>query len=160
MFRSKLYHRKRSSRPSSSPRLLKPCPLSGKASRQTGAGLSLEEFTREVARALDTLPQEIVEKLTNVAVMIEDCPSAEVLAEQGIVNPNELFGVYRGVPRPWRAVFAPLVAFPDKIEIYYQPILHSGLRPREMRALIRRVVVHEVANHFGMSNQQLRALGY
>ena len=160
MFRSKLYHRKRSSRPSSSLRLSKPCPLSGRAPRQTRAGLSLEEFTREVVRALDTLPPEIVEKLTNVAVTIEDCPSDEVLAEQGITNSNDLFGLYRGVPRPWRSIFAPLVEFPDKIEIYYRPILHSGLRPREMRELIRRVVVHEVGHHFGMSDQQLRALGY
>lgn len=160
MFRSKLYLRKRSSRPSSSPRLSKPCPLRGVTPRQTRAELSLEEFTREVARALDTLPQEIAEKLTNVAVTIEDCPSAEVLAEQGLADPNNLFGVYRGVPRPWRSVFAPLVEFPDKIEIYYQPILRSGLRPREMRELIRRVVVHEVGHHFGMSDQQLRALGY
>jgi len=160
MFRSKLYHRKRSPRSSLSPRLIKPCPLSDEISRQTREGLSLEEFTREVARALDTLPQEIVEKLTNVTVTIEDCPSAEVLAEQGVVNPNDLFGLYRGVPRPWRSVFAPLVEFPDKIEIYYLPILHSGLRPREMRELIRRVVVHEVGHHFGMSDQQLRALGY
>jgi len=160
MFRSKLYLRKRSFRPSSSPRLSQPCPLQGRASRQTPTGLSLEEFTRVVVRALDTLPQEIVEKLSNVAVTIEDCPSAEVLAEKGIANPNDLFGLYRGVPRPWRSIFAPLVEFPDKIEIYYQPILHAGLRPREMRELIRRVVVHEVGHHFGMSDQQLRALGY
>ena len=160
MFRSKLYHRKRSLRPSSSPRLPKPCPLSSIVPRQTRTGPSLEEFTREVVRALDTLPNEIVEKLTNVAVTIEDCPSAEVLAEQGIANSNDLFGLYRGVPRPWRSIFAPLAEFPDKIEIYYQPILHSGLRSREMRELIRRVVVHEVGHHFGMSDQQLRALGY
>ncbi|MBM4254875.1 MAG: metallopeptidase family protein [Deltaproteobacteria bacterium] len=160
MSRAKLYLRKRSSRPSSTPRLRKPCPLTGEAQQSKQTGPSLEEFTREVVRALDTLPQEIVEKLANVAVTIEDCPSAEVLAEKGIANPNELFGLYRGVPRPWRSVFATLVEFPDKFEIYYQPILHSGLRPREMRELIRRVVVHEVAHHFGMSDQQLRALGY
>jgi predicted Zn-dependent protease with MMP-like domain len=136
------------------------CPLAGQGQQSKRTGLSLEEFTREVVRALDTLPQEIVEKLSNVAVTIEDCPSAEVLEEQGIANPNELFGLYRGVPRPWRSVFAPLAEFPDKIEIYYQPILHSGLRSREIRELIRRVVVHEVGHHFGMSDQQLRALGY
>src|SRR5262249_785239 len=136
MFRAKLYHRKRSRRPSSLPRVSKPCPLRGVPPRQTRAELSLEEFTREVVRPLHTLPQEIVEKLSNVAVTIEDCPSDEVLAEHGLADPDNLFGVYRGVPRPWRSVFAPLVEFPDKIEIYYQPILRSGLRPREMRELI------------------------
>lgn len=160
MFRAKLYYRKRASRPLSSPRFTQPCPLDGRPTRPTAVGFSLEDFTREVVRALDTLPQEIAEKLINVTVTIEDCPSAEVLAEHEVTDPDNVFGLYRGVPRPWRLVFAPLVNFPDKIEIYYQPILHAGLRPREIRELIRRVVVHEVGHHFGMSDQQLRALGY
>jgi predicted Zn-dependent protease with MMP-like domain len=113
-----------------------------------------------VARALDSLPNEIVEKLSNVAVAVEDQPSPEVLAETGRRNPHELFGLYRGIPRPWRSVFAPLTDFPDKIEIYYQPIVRAGLRPREIQELVRRVVIHEVGHHFGMSDQQLRALGY
>jgi predicted Zn-dependent protease with MMP-like domain len=98
--------------------------------------------------------------LDNVAVAIEDQPSPEVLQEKGLSNPHELFGFYRGVPRLWRSMFAPLSKFPDKIEIYYQSILHAGLPPYEIQELIRRVVVHEVGHHFGMSHQQLRALGY
>jgi predicted Zn-dependent protease with MMP-like domain len=109
---------------------------------------------------LDTLPYEIAEKLGNVAIAIEEQPSAEVLAEVGLTNPNELFGLYRGVPRRWRSIFAPLSDFPDKIEIYYQPIVHACSRPHEIRELVRRVVIHEVGHHFGMSEQQLRALGY
>jgi predicted Zn-dependent protease with MMP-like domain len=106
------------------------------------------------------LPAEIAEKLENVAVTIEEQPSAEVLEEMGLASPHELFGLYRGVPRPWRSLFAPLSEFPDKIEIYYRPIVRACLHPREIRELVRRVVVHEVGHHFGMSDQQLRALGY
>jgi predicted Zn-dependent protease with MMP-like domain len=106
------------------------------------------------------LPDEIIEKLENVAVTIEEQPSSEVLEEMGLASPDNLFGLYRGVPRPWRSIFAPLSEFPDKIEIYYQPIVRACTRPHEIRDLVRRVVVHEVGHHFGMSDQQLRALGY
>src|SRR5215470_10289659 len=159
MSRTTQIRRKRLLRPRSTPRTGLPCSHTN-PKPETGQSTSLEEFARLVVRALDTLPEEIVEKLDNVAVTIEDQPSAEVLQEQGMTNPNELFGLYRGIPRPWRSVFAPLVEFPDKIEIYYQPIVRACLRPREISDLVRRVVIHEVGHHFGMSHEQLKALGY
>lgn len=106
------------------------------------------------------MPAEIAEKLENVAVTIEEQPSPEVIAEMGLQSPYDLLGLYRGVPRPWRSIFAPLSEFPDKIEIYYRPIMRACTRPHEIREMVRRVVVHEVGHHFGMSDEQLRALGY
>jgi len=160
MPRPTLPRRKNSLRSRPTSRSSQPCPLSGTTAKSHNESLTLEAFTRLVARALDTLPGEIAEKLDNVAVAIEDRPSPEVLQEKGLSNPHDLFGLYLGVPRPWRSMFAPLSKFPDKIEIYYQSILRAGLPPHEIQELIRRVVVHEVGHHFGMSNQQLRALGY
>ncbi len=159
MSNTRQIRRRKLLRPRSTPRTATPCTHvnAEQDERQT---TSLEEFARLVVRALDTLPLEIVEKLDNVAVTIEDQPSPEVLQEKGMTNPYELFGLYRGIPRPWRSVFAPLAEFPDKIEIYYQPIVRACLRPREIRDLVRRVVVHEVGHHFGMSHEQMKALGY
>lgn len=151
---------KRLLRPRATPRLTQPCPHTSAPQRTGHSPTTLADFARLVVRALDTLPAEIAEKLENVAVTIEEQPSAEVLEEMGLASPHELFGLYRGVPRPWRSLFAPLSEFPDKIEIYYRPIVRACLHPREIRELVRRVVVHEVGHHFGMSDQQLRALGY
>lgn len=159
MSRTTLRQRKRSQRSQPASRLHQSCPLTA-TSKKNGDAMPMEAFVRLVARALDSLPEEIVEKLSNVAVAVEDRPSPEVLAETGCANPHDLFGLYRGIPRPWRSTFAPLSDFPDKIEIYYQPIIRAGLRPREIQELVRRVVIHEVGHHFGMSDQQLRALGY
>ena len=160
MTRPSLYQRRRLLRPRTVPRPSQPCTHIDPARKVRQGAATREEFTRLVARALDTLPEEIVEKLENVAVTIEEQPSPEVLEEMGLATPDNIFGLYRGVPRPWRSVFAPLSEFPDKIEIYYQPIVHACTRPHEIRDLVRRVVVHEVGHHFGMSDQQLRALGY
>ncbi|MGE0827304.1 MAG: metallopeptidase family protein [Candidatus Binatia bacterium] len=150
--RSKLYRHHQVSRSRFSSHLPQSCPLSGTQRTDLQESLTLEAFARQVARVLDSLPVEIADKLANVAITVEDTPSDEVLAEKGIANPDELFGSYLGVPRPWRSAFAPLAEFPDKIELYYQPIRHAGLRPREIRELVRRIIVHEVGSHFGMSN--------
>ncbi len=160
MPRPPLHRHKGLLRPRSAPRLTQPCPHIDPSRQTRRAAATREEFTRLVARALDTLPDEIVEKLENVAVTIEEQPAPEVLEEMGLASPDNLFGLYFGVPRPWRSIFAPLSEFPDKIEIYYQPIVRACTRPHEIRDLVRRVVVHEVGHHFGMSDQQLRALGY
>ncbi len=159
MPRQRVLHRRKILRPQSTPRSVQVCPLH-KAEQRASNTTTLEEFARHVVRALDSLPAEIVEKLDNVAVTIEDQPSPEVLKEKGLSSPDELFGLYRGIPRPWRSVFAPLTEFPDKIEIYYQPIVRACPHPREIRDLVRRVVIHEVGHHFGMSHQQMKAAGY
>lgn len=159
MSRQTPLRRRKLLRPRSAPRRTQPC-LHLTPEHQPPKATTLEEFARLVVRALDTLPEEIVEKLENVAVTIENQPSPEVLQEQGLTNGDHLFGLYRGIPRPWRSVFAPLTEFPDKIEIYYQPIIHACPHLRDIRDLVRRVVVHEVGHHFGMSDEQLRALGY
>lgn len=159
MSRQTLLRRRTLLRSRAMPRQAQPCAHLT-PDQQPHKATTLEEFARLVVRALDTLPEEIAEKLENVAVTIEDQPSSEVLMEKGLTSPDQLFGLYRGIPRPWRSVFAPLTDFPDKIEIYYQPIVRACPRPRDIRDLVRRVVVHEVAHHFGMSHEQMRALGY
>lgn len=170
MVRSRVPRRKRAVQVRCAPRVSQPCPYSQSAASRAQLvqphhpssphPISLEEFTNLVAEALDTLPQEIIEKLENVAVTVEEQASPDVLAEMGLTNPRELLGAYRGIPRPWRSMFAPLSDFPDKIEIYYWPIVRACPYPHEIKEIVRRVVVHEVGHHFGMSDQQLRALGY
>jgi predicted Zn-dependent protease with MMP-like domain len=122
--------------------------------------ISFEEFAQLVAEALDMLPAEIAEKMENVAVTVEEEASPTTLAELEIKDPAQLFGLYRGVPRPQRSLFAPLPGFPDKIEIYFRPIVKACRTPQAIKELVRQVVVHEVGHHFGMSDRQLRALGY
>jgi predicted Zn-dependent protease with MMP-like domain len=159
MSRQRVLRQRKILRAQATARRAQSCPLRAAEQRASNT-TTLEEFARHVVRALDSLPAEIVEKLDNVAVTIEDQPSPEVLKEKGLTSPDELFGLYRGIPRPWRSVFAPLTEFPDKIEIYYQPIVRACPHPREIRDLVRRVVIHEVGHHFGMSHQQMKTAGY
>jgi predicted Zn-dependent protease with MMP-like domain len=114
-------------------------------------------FERLVAEALDGLPASIQQKLDNVDVVIEDWPDRETLRRAGLRHPAQLLGFYHGVPQTKRTRSYGLV-LPDKISIYRKPIEMRCRTEREARAIIRRVVRHEIAHHFGLDDAHLRAI--
>lgn len=122
--------------------------------------LKRREFERLVAKALDDIPEEIHAHLSNVEVVVEDEPSDELLDELGLDPAHDtLFGLYQGVPLTQRDSRYGLV-LPDKISIYQWPIEDECETEVEMIEEIRRTVVHEVAHHFGISDERLDELGY
>ena len=149
MPRTALYRRRRQLRPRSTVYVSPRCPLKGTNLTPSSALMPIEAFARLVVRALDSLPSPIAAKLSHVAVSIEDAPSSEALAERGLSRADEIFGLYRGIPYRWRTAFVSLADFPDKLEIYYHSATTSGLTPRDIQELVRRVIVHEVERHFG-----------
>ena len=105
-------------------------------------------FDELVAEALDSLPDDIRELMSNVAVVVEDEPPPGL----------PLLGLYRGVPLTRRTSWYGAVP-PDKITIYQGPLeRHYGGDEERLRREIRRVVVHEIAHHFGISDERLREL--
>lgn len=117
-----------------------------------------EDFETLVAEALDTLPEFFQQKLENVDVVLEDWPDTETLRAVGARHPADLLGFYHGVPQTQRTHHYGLV-LPDKISIYRRPIEMRCATEQAMRAMVARVVLHEIGHHFGMSEAQLRALG-
>jgi predicted Zn-dependent protease with MMP-like domain len=120
--------------------------------------MSRETFERLVAEALDDLPQEIQERLDNIDVVIADWPDSATLKRAGLRRPAELLGFYHGVPQTRRSHSYGLV-LPDKITIYRRPIEMRSRTTEETRSLIRQVVRHEIAHHFGINDDRLRELG-
>lgn len=115
-------------------------------------------FEHLVAQALDELPQEFQEKLDNIEVVVEDWPDQETMHRAGVRHPAELLGFYHGVPQTRRTHNYGLV-LPDKISIYQQPILMRCHTMAQVRATVRRVLRHEIAHHFGISDERLREIG-
>ncbi len=109
-------------------------------------------FARLVARALDGLPAEFAEKMRNVELVVEDEPDPERVGEG-----QTLLGLYEGVPLTERGLAEPYL--PDRITIYRRPIEEMASSPRRQAEIVRDTVVHEVAHHFGISDQRLRELG-
>lgn len=109
-------------------------------------------FARLVARALDGLPAEFRERMRNIEVVVEDEPAPEQLRGGG-----ELLGLYEGVPLTDRGSGEPYL--PDRISIFRGPIERMSASPRRQADIVRDTVVHEIAHHFGISDQRLHELG-
>src|SRR5512141_1257753 len=102
------------------------------------------EFEALVRDALDDLPEEFAQRLENVQVVIEDEPDPELLRSLGL-NPRRdtLFGLYQGVPLHLRGGSYGGV-LPDKISIYYRPLLQACRTPERLRQQVRTTVIHEI----------------
>jgi predicted Zn-dependent protease with MMP-like domain len=103
------------------------------------------DFEHAIEDALDSLPADLREFMSNVAIVVEEEPPAG----------SALLGLYEGYPLTRRGSgYAGMP--PDKITIYRRPLERLwGADPARLRREIRRVVLHEVAHHFGISDQRL-----
>jgi predicted Zn-dependent protease with MMP-like domain len=106
------------------------------------------ELVEHVQAAIDGLPADLRRAMSNVAIVVEDEPP------DGL----PLLGLYHGIPLTRRASGYAAVP-PDKISIYRGPLLRRYGHDRELlRQQIRRVVLHEIAHHFGISDERLLEL--
>lgn len=117
----------------------------------------LREFEELVAEALANLPREFQEKLDNITIEVKDWPSRRELLRAGLRPGQTLLGLYHGIPLPQRDRGYNLV-LPDRITLYRIPIEQAGRTPAGIRQQIRRTVLHEIAHHFGISDERLREL--
>ena len=107
-----------------------------------------EDFEVAVEDAIDALPGDLRSAMSNVAIVVEDEPP----------DGEPLLGLYQGIPLTERSS-AYSGAAPDKISIYQGPLERLyGHDPALLRDQIRRVVLHEIAHHFGISDERLEEL--
>lgn len=116
-----------------------------------------ETFEALVVRALDNLPPEFQHRLENVDIVVEDWPSPWQLRQAKRSHPNQLLGLYQGVPQTRRGRGYGLV-LPDKISVFQKPIEAQCRFGNEIEARIEEVVRHEVAHHFGLDEKTLRRI--
>jgi predicted Zn-dependent protease with MMP-like domain len=105
-------------------------------------------FEEMVSTALDGLPEELGQLMSNVAVTVEHGD-----------GPPGLLGLYEGVPLTGRTSQYAWV-LPDRITIYRQAICAMCHSESEVAEQVRRTVIHEVAHHFGIDDDRLAELGW
>ncbi len=124
--------------------------------RHPGSGSTaddLDAFEGLVADAIDALPALFLERLGSVAIVVEEEPTPSQLAE---ANALDLLGLYTGVPRTLYA--SEYVPIPSKITIFRGPHLRIFRTPDALAAGVASTVRHEVAHHFGISDERLHEL--
>jgi predicted Zn-dependent protease with MMP-like domain len=117
--------------------------------------LAPEEFEAVAEEALSDLPRELLDQLGNVAVLIDERPSADMVA--GGIDPR-ILGLYHGVPLLRRSVSfgAP---YADTIYLFRANLERVSPTRAALVDRIRVVVLHETAHFFGYTEAQLRRMG-
>lgn len=119
--------------------------------------MDVEKFEALVARAIERLPQEFMQKLENVDIVIQDWPTHTQLRRARLASGTQLLGLYEGVPQTRRGRSYGLV-LPDKISIFRKPIEARCRSEGDVEVLVGRVVRHELAHHFGIDEGTLRSI--
>jgi predicted Zn-dependent protease with MMP-like domain len=115
------------------------------------------DFERLVAEAVKLIPRRFRREMKNLALVVEDEPSQELLEEMEIEPPDSLYGLYQGTPLPERS-WAFGNALPDRITIYQGPIEEDCEDDDEIRAVIGETLIHEVGHYFGMSEEEIEEI--
>ena len=115
-------------------------------------------FIRLVQQALADLPSPFRDWLENVDVVVERRPQRHHLREAGLGPDETLFGLYEGVPLTSRGSDYGMV-LPDKISVFQEPLEQEYEDEAELIDEVRRTVLHELAHHFGTSDEELERLG-
>jgi predicted Zn-dependent protease with MMP-like domain len=115
------------------------------------------QFKRLVDEALGTIPRRFRRAMRNVAVVVEDEPSPDLLADMEIEPPDTLFGLYQGTPLTERG-WAHGNALPDRIVIYQRPIEEACEDEDEIVGTIGETVIHEFGHYFGLSEDEIEEI--
>lgn len=119
--------------------------------------METSDFERLVRQAISEIPAEIRQFMDNVDVLVDERPSNDQLVGSGIEKEQILLGLYEGLPLTEREDYGNVL--PDKITIFQEAIESCCETQEEIVAEVRETVVHEVAHHFGISDERLEELG-
>ena len=118
----------------------------------------IETLTAMAERALAAIPAKLRHHVGGVGIAVEELADDATLDEMGIESPYDLAGLYRGTPLHRRSV-GDIARAPDLIFLYRQAILLEWIETGEdLYALVRNVLIHEIAHHFGFSDADIERL--
>jgi predicted Zn-dependent protease with MMP-like domain len=116
--------------------------------------MTRERFQLLVEQALSTIPLEFRDALQNIAIVVEDAPTADDLRAVGIAPPDTLLGLYQGTPLTERS-WAQGNVLPDKITLYQRPIENASDDEDDLIVAVGETLIHEIGHYFGMSEEQI-----
>jgi predicted Zn-dependent protease with MMP-like domain len=112
------------------------------------------EFEKLVKEGIAEIPKEFLDKIVNVAIVVEDNPTPQQLKKLKVKSNYILFGLYEGIPRTKRWGYGQVS--PDKITIFKNPIMSLARSDEEIRQIVKDTIWHEIGHYFGMDEEQVR----
>ncbi|HUD07821.1 MAG TPA: metallopeptidase family protein [Candidatus Saccharimonadales bacterium] len=109
-----------------------------------------------INQAINNLPEAYIDRLQNVAFIVEDEPTPHQRELLRLRSDQTLFGLYEGIPLSKR--HGAMKLLPDKITIFQKPLESASSNINELSDRISRTVWHEVAHYYGLDHDQIRVL--
>jgi predicted Zn-dependent protease with MMP-like domain len=119
--------------------------------------MTRQRFEQLVTEAVTIIPKRFRREMRNLALIVEDEPSAHLLDEMEIEPPDSLYGLYQGTPLPERSSSYGN-NLPDVITIFQRPIEEDCEDEDEVRAVIGETLIHEVGHYFGLSEEEIEEI--
>jgi predicted Zn-dependent protease with MMP-like domain len=116
--------------------------------------MTRDAFETRVADALASLPSRFRKAMKNIAIIVEDEPSSDILSEMEVEPPDTLFGLYQGVPlteRGWHDGNR----LPDQILVFQGPHEREATDQDDLIASIAETLIHEIGHYFGLSEEEI-----
>jgi predicted Zn-dependent protease with MMP-like domain len=95
--------------------------------------------------------------MSNLAVVVEDEPGADLLEEMAIEPPDSLYGLYQGIPLPERS-WGHGNVLPDRVTLFQKVIEEDAADDDDVRAVIGETLIHEVGHYFGLSEEEIEEI--
>lgn len=109
--------------------------------------------------AIASLPEVFREATSHIALRVEDFVADQYLEDMGLEDPYELTGLYQGIPLTEKSTTDQPTA-PDVIWLFRRPILDEWAERGDicLADLVTHVLIHELAHHFGWSDEAIAAI--
>jgi predicted Zn-dependent protease with MMP-like domain len=114
-------------------------------------------FERLVADALATIPRRFRDALDNVAIVVEEEPSPELLEEMEIEPPETLLGLYQGTPLTERQ-WSHGNTLPDRVLLFQGPLERVSSDRDDLVVAIGETLIHEIGHYFGLSEEEIEEI--
>ena len=114
-------------------------------------------FEELVKDALASIPARFRKAIHNVAIVVEEEPSAALLREMEIEPPDTLFGLYQGTPlteRRWDYGNT----LPDRVTLFQGPIERESEDEEDAVVAIGETLIHELGHYFGLSEEEIEEI--
>lgn len=120
--------------------------------------METEKFEQLVAQAIESLPKQIQDSLENVDIIVADEPTPDQRRHEKTGRGEILLGLYEGIPLTKRT-YGYTGVMPDKITIFQKAIEKISRNDAQIIKEVQHVVQHEIAHHFGISDDRLEEMG-
>jgi predicted Zn-dependent protease with MMP-like domain len=115
------------------------------------------QFEALVRDALSAIPRDFRERFQNLEVVVEDQPTAELIADMGLEPDETLFGLYQGTPLTERG-WSYGNDLPDRIVIYQRSLEDAFDDEEELFEEVCLTLIHEAGHYFGLDEEAIEAI--